>query len=81
VGNRPGHGHRRSVSADSSDDDEVAAQDREREAEEKRMERRRSEAKAAIEVRPHRPFLPHFIADRVTFSAWQCHQWPWSHHR
>ena len=42
--------HRRAVAPDSSDEEDTL-RGRERKAEEKRKERRRSEAKAAIEVR------------------------------
>ena len=50
VAGRPSHGP--TVVADSSDD-EASHRNRERHAEEKRKERRRGEAKAAIEVRLH----------------------------
>lgn len=77
VGGRSSHG--RAVVADSSDE-EVSLRDRERKAEEKRKERRRTEAKAAIEVR---------FSDRCAavfsqlmsslFTARQGHQRYWPH--
>lgn len=75
VGGRSSHGH--AVVADSSDE-EVTLRDRERKAEEKRKERRRTEAKAAIEVRFFDCCAAVFSQLMSFFiTAWQGYQWYW----